>query len=74
LAHLDLSDATFACPYLTKFCRLDELGLAVTGQRLRPDRGSMAVKDSKNPDGPALIFTAREWPAFIEGVKLGEFD
>jgi hypothetical protein len=37
LAHLDLPDATFACPDLPKFCRLDELGLAVTGQRLRPD-------------------------------------
>jgi transposase len=44
LAHLDLSDATFACPDLTKFCRLDELGLAVTGQRLRPDRAVLACR------------------------------
>jgi hypothetical protein len=44
LAHLDLSDATFACPDLTKFCRLDELGLAVAGQRLRPDRAVLASR------------------------------
>ena len=44
MVHLDLSDATFACPDLTKFCRLDELGLAVTGQRLRPDRAVLACR------------------------------
>ena len=27
----------FACPDLTTFCRLDELGLVLTGQRLEPD-------------------------------------
>jgi transposase len=31
-------DATFACPDLTTFCRLDELGLVVVGQCLEPDR------------------------------------
>jgi len=34
----DLSDATFARPDLTKFVRLDELGLVVTGQRIEHDR------------------------------------
>jgi transposase len=37
-------DATFACPDLTTFCRLDELGLEVTGQRLRPDRVVLACR------------------------------
>ena len=37
-----MSDATFACPDLTTFCRLDELGLVVTGQRLEPDRAVLA--------------------------------
>ncbi|MFC0865798.1 MULTISPECIES: DUF397 domain-containing protein [Sphaerimonospora] len=32
-----------------------------------------AVRDSKNPDGPALIFTPSEWEAFVLGVKDGEF-
>ena len=39
-----MSDATFACPDLTKFCRLDELGLEVTGQRLEPDRAVLACR------------------------------
>jgi transposase len=37
-------DATFACPDLTTFCRLDELGLEVVGQRLEPDRAVLACR------------------------------
>lgn len=34
-----------------------------------------AVRDSKARDaGPVLAFTRAEWAAFVEGVKLGEFD
>ncbi|MFC5816644.1 DUF397 domain-containing protein [Nonomuraea harbinensis] len=36
--------------------------------------GRRGVRDSKNPAGPALIFTPGEWAAFISGVKDGEFD
>lgn len=35
--------------------------------------GSRAVRDSKNPTGPALMFTAAEWAAFTAGVRTGEF-
>jgi hypothetical protein len=35
---------------------------------------AIAVRDAKNPDGPALIFTAAEWDAFVGGAKDGEFD
>lgn len=35
--------------------------------------GIVAVRDSKNPDGPALVFTADEWHAFVSGVRAGEF-
>ncbi|MEJ2863399.1 DUF397 domain-containing protein [Actinomycetospora flava] len=34
----------------------------------------IAVHDSKEPDGPALTYTPREWEAFLDGVKKGEFD
>ena len=34
----------------------------------------IAVRDSKNPDGSALMFTPAEWTAFIGGAKDGEFD
>ncbi len=43
-----MHDATragaFACADLTTFCRLDELGLVVTGQRLEPTRAVLACK------------------------------
>ena len=39
-----MPDATFARPDLTTFCRLDELGLEVTGQRLEPDRAVLACR------------------------------
>ena len=39
-----MPDATFACPDVTAFCRLDELGLQVTGQRLEPDRAVLACR------------------------------
>jgi hypothetical protein len=36
--------------------------------------GAVAVRDSKQPDGPVLVFTAEEWDAFVDGAKDGEFD
>lgn len=36
--------------------------------------GAVALRDSKNPTGPALIFTEAEWLAFTLGAKDGEFD
>ena len=35
---------------------------------------AIAVRDARDPDGPALIYTRGEWEAFIGGVKDGEFD
>ncbi|WP_067180158.1 DUF397 domain-containing protein [Microtetraspora niveoalba] len=34
----------------------------------------IAVRDSKDPDGPRLFFTPAEWDAFVAGVKAAEFD
>jgi hypothetical protein len=36
--------------------------------------GAVALRDSKDPAGPALIFTPDEWDAFVGGVNDGEFD
>lgn len=36
--------------------------------------GEHAVRDSKNPTGPVLRFTAAEWSAFTTGIRTGEFD
>jgi hypothetical protein len=35
--------------------------------------GSVAVRNSRFPNGPALIFTSAEWEAFIGGVRDGDF-
>lgn len=34
----------------------------------------VAVRDTKDRDGGTLAFTPSEWSAFLQGVKLGEFD
>jgi hypothetical protein len=31
--------------------------------------GIVAVRDSKNPAGPALVFTSDAWAAFLQGAK-----
>jgi len=33
----------------------------------------VAVRNSRFPDGPALVFTGAEWDAFLRGVKDGDF-
>jgi Domain of unknown function (DUF397) len=34
----------------------------------------VAVRDSKDREGPVLTFTPAEWSAFTDGVRDGEFD
>ncbi|AEW94289.1 MULTISPECIES: DUF397 domain-containing protein [Streptomycetaceae] len=36
--------------------------------------GIRAIRDSKDPHGPALTFTAREFAAFVHAAADGEFD
>ena len=33
---------------------------------------AVAVRDSKNPNGPKLIFSRYEWASFISGVQDGD--
>jgi Domain of unknown function (DUF397) len=35
--------------------------------------GRIAVRNSRYPSGPALIFTRAEWDAFLGGAREGEF-
>ena len=35
--------------------------------------GGVALRDSRFPDGPALVFTGAEWDAFLCGVRAGAF-
>ncbi|WP_363326314.1 DUF397 domain-containing protein [Haloactinopolyspora sp.] len=36
--------------------------------------GSFALRNSRHPDGPALVYTRAEMEAFAAGIKDGEFD
>jgi len=36
--------------------------------------GQVAIRNSREPDGPALVYTRSEIAAFLAGVKGGEFD
>jgi hypothetical protein len=36
--------------------------------------GEIAVRNSRFPDGPALVYTPGEMAAFVAGAKDGEFD
>ena len=36
--------------------------------------GEIAVRNSRHPSGPALVYTRAEISAFLAGVKDGEFD
>lgn len=35
--------------------------------------GVVPVRDSKDPEGPALAFPTDAWSAFVAGVKADEF-
>jgi hypothetical protein len=36
--------------------------------------GGVAVRNSRHPDGPALVYTRDEIVAFLQGAKDGDFD
>ena len=39
-----------------------------------PGGGGVAVRNSRDPQGPALIYTRDEIAAFVGGVRDGDFD
>jgi Domain of unknown function (DUF397) len=44
--------------------------VAITGGDRAPE---VLLRDSKDPGGPVLRFTAAEWRVFLRGVLAGEF-
>lgn len=38
------------------------------------DDGAVAMRNSRHPAGPALVYTRAEVAAFLAGVRNGEFD
>jgi hypothetical protein len=39
-----------------------------------PFDGRVAIRDSKDPGGPALVCSAAQWQALIDGAKTGQYD
>jgi Domain of unknown function (DUF397) len=39
-----------------------------------PEGAGIAVRNSKDPAGPALVYTQEEIEAFIRGAAAGDFD
>ncbi|MCG6497431.1 DUF397 domain-containing protein [Kitasatospora sp. A2-31] len=35
--------------------------------------GVVPVRDSKDPEGPALLFSATAWESFLTAVRAGDF-
>ena len=36
--------------------------------------GKIAVRDTKDREGPALAFGDQAWSEFVKGIKYGEFE
>jgi hypothetical protein len=53
-----------------------QMGTQTTALAGQADGGTriVAVRDSKDRQGPMLIFGPAEWRAFATAVKAGEFD
>jgi hypothetical protein len=39
-----------------------------------PGGAGVAMRNSRDPDGPALVYTAKEMIAFLRGAQSGDFD
>ncbi|MPY77594.1 MAG: DUF397 domain-containing protein [Actinophytocola sp.] len=63
----DLTDVTWH-----KSSRSGAVGNCVEVARLT--NGEIAMRNSRFPDGPALVYTKAEIAAFVAGAKDGEFD
>jgi hypothetical protein len=64
-----------ALPALTwqKSNRSNPSGNCVEMAKL-PDGGGIAIRNSRHPDGPVLIYTLDEIVALLDGVRDGDFD
>ena len=38
------------------------------------DDGQVAIRDTKDRQGPVLVFAANEWEAFLAGAREGQFE
>lgn len=68
------SDGTRASDVVGRWAKSSYSGPQGNCVEVAPLRdGGVAVRNSRHPDGPALVFTAAEWDAFLSGALDGEF-
>ncbi|GAA3421202.1 DUF397 domain-containing protein [Streptosporangium vulgare] len=70
---MDLNNAT----WVTSTMSGDNGGDCVEVANLRDTADHpalIAVRDSKDPEGPKLLFTPTAWNTFLGGVRAGRFD
>lgn len=75
MAHPDNNVPTDVLPTVNwrKSRRSNPSGNCVEMARL-PDGAGIAMRNSRQPKGPTLVYTLDEITAFVDGVKDGEFD
>lgn len=59
-------------PKWIKASRSNNQGQCVEVARLAD--GRIGVRDSKDSEGPVLVFSEAEWSAFLDGAQRREFD
>lgn len=64
-------EADLSCAVWRKSARSNNGGACVEVATNLP--GIVAIRDSKDPDGPNLIFTPAEWREFVGAVREGRF-
>jgi hypothetical protein len=62
---LELSDLTWRKATASTYVNCVEMAVHA---------GMIALRDSKDPHGPVLLFTKPEFVAWLDGARKGEFD
>ncbi|MFB9371454.1 DUF397 domain-containing protein [Kitasatospora sp. NPDC001664] len=70
MPHIDLAEAAWQ---KSSYSNGDGGQCIEPALNFAPTAGLVPVRDSKDPDGPALVFPASSWAAFALAVANGEF-
>ncbi|MGW2513025.1 DUF397 domain-containing protein [Streptomyces scopuliridis] len=68
---VNTADALTGADWFKSSYSNDHGGACVEGARLAD--GAMAVRDSKDPHGPASVIAGGAWAAFVEALNGGQF-